>query len=158
MLDEARKWIERFGQREMRDDWMLRQLSSTCFVLAGFSFTSLALAISFRWQLGIVGSSVFSILLSCSIMFLIGGEFAREGYKVWQYVFAELLYLTSTGLVLVMLLLLGWELLGIHPMAVFFILAGIVFFFWKAIQSMRVVYRTNPPPTSARAASCCPSD
>lgn len=145
------EWIRRFKQRKMRDEssWMWRQLSSTCFVLAGFSFTSLALVVGFRWQLGITATMMISVLLVCSILFLIGGEFAREAYNVWEYVLAESLYLISTGLVLAMFLWLGWILLGVHPLAIVAIAIAVVFFFAKAIHGMYVVYRTNPPPASA---------
>ena len=150
MFEDFRQWIGRFKQRKMKDDhsWMWRQLSSTCFVLAGFSFTSLSLVVGFRWQLGMAGTMMISILLVCSILFLIGGEFARETHNVWEYVLAESLYLISTGLVLAMFLWLGWVLLGVHPVAIAAIVAAIGFFFAKAIHGMQVVYRTNPPPAS----------
>jgi len=90
-----------------------------------------------------------SILLICSIFFLIGGEFAREAYNVWEYVFAESLYLISTGLMLVMFLWVGSVLLGVHPVAIAALVVAIVFFFAKTIHGMYQVYRTNPPPASA---------
>ena len=101
---------------------------------------------------------MISILLICAILYLIGGEFARETDSVWEYVLAESLYLISTGLVLAMFLWLGRVLLGVHPVAIVAIVTAIVFFFAKVIKSMGVVYRTNPPPVSARAVSCGLSD
>ena len=135
----------RFRDRQIKESyyWMLRQLSTTCFVLAGFSFTSLSLFVGFyRWQLETAGNMI-SILLVCSIIFLVGGEFAREAYKTWEYLFAEGAYLSATALLLIIFLAFVRSLPGIHPVAIAFIALGVLFFIGKTVWDIYVAYRIH---------------
>lgn len=43
-------------------------------------------------------------LLICSIFLLLAGEFARDATKVWEYIFSEVLYLSSTAVLLTVFL------------------------------------------------------
>ena len=145
--------MKRFWAREMKSDSpVLRQLSTTCFVLAGFSLTSLALFLSFyRWQLSEVGNEI-SALLMCAVFLLLAGELSREATRVWEYVSAEWLYLLSITLLLIVFLMFVLSLPEIHPIAIVFIILGIVLFFAKTVWGIGVVYRTNPQPSPR--ASC----
>jgi hypothetical protein len=148
-MEKMGEWLKRFRTREMKSDSpVLRQLSTTCFVLAGFSLTSLALFISFyRWQLPEVGNKI-SVLLICSIFLLLAGEFSREATKVWEYISAELLYLSSIVLLLTVFLTFVVTLPEIHPIAVVIIILGILFFLAKTVWDIHIAYRTNPQPTA----------
>jgi len=133
-----------FCARELRDDHrpVLRHLSSTCFVFAGFSFASLSLLISlYRWQLETAGNMI-SILLVCSVLFLLGGEFARETHKVWEYLVAEASYLVGTGLLLFAFLVFALTLPGIYPVAIVALVVGMLAFFAKATWDVYAVATT----------------
>lgn len=133
----------RFRDRTIKESyhWMLRQLSSTCFVLGGFSFTALTLFVGFfREELGIA-SNMISVLLVCTIIFLVGGEFAREAYHTWEYLLAEGSYLFATALLLLTFLAFVRTLPGIHPAAIAIMIGGIVFFVGKTIWDLIVTYR-----------------
>jgi hypothetical protein len=144
-LRDAREWVKRFTNRKMvKDSQVLRQLATTCFVLAGFSFTALTLFISYyRWQLELAADKI-SALLICSIFFMVAGELAREAKKVWEYICAEVAYLSSTSLLLGVFLTFILTLPNIHPLAIGFMALGILFFLWKVVHDMKVVYDTNP--------------
>lgn len=132
----------RFKDRTIKESyyWMLRQLSSTCFVLAGFSVTTITLLVNFfRWQLEAAGTMI-SLLLVCSIVFLVAGEFAREAYNTWEYLVAEMLYLAATGLLLTTFLLFVATLPGIHFVALAFMGVGIAFFIGKTIYDLYVTH------------------
>ena len=136
--------MRKFLDRRMRkDSHVLRQLATTCFVLAGFSFTSLTLFISFyRWQLDLAADKI-SWLLMCAIFFLLSGEIARDANKVWEYIVAEITYLFSTAILLGVFLGFVVTLPQIHPAAIIIMLLGISFFLLKVAYDIVVVYRTN---------------
>ncbi len=140
-MGEKRK----FRDRELDEDyyWILRQLSSTSFVLAGFSFTSLSLFVGFYRDHLEMASNMISILLICAIIFLVAGEFGREAYKIWEYVLAEILYLLATGLLLMTFLAFVWGLPSIHPVAIFIMIVGVLFFIGKTISDIILTGRTN---------------
>jgi len=138
------EWMRKFVGRKMcKDSHVLRQLATTCFVLAGFSFTSLTLFISFyRWQLELAADTI-SWLLMCAIFFLLSGEIARDANKVWEYIVAEITYLFSTAILLGVFLGFVVTLPQIHPAAIIIMLLGISFFLLKVAYDIVVVYRTN---------------
>jgi hypothetical protein len=138
------EWMKRFVARKMKkDSQVLRQLATTCFVLAGFSFTSLTLFISFyRWQLDLAADKI-SWLLMCAIFFLLSGEIARDADKVWEYIVAEVTYLFSTAILLGVFLMFVVTLPQIHPAAIFTMLLGISFFLLKVAYDIVLACRTN---------------
>jgi len=144
-MERLHEWLKRFWARKMKSDSpVLRQLSTICFVLAGFSLTSLALFVSFyRWQLEEAGG-IISVLLICATFLLTGGEFSREATRVCEYVFAELLYLGSVVCLLSVFLAFVVSLPRIHPVAVGIIVLGIEIFFAKTVWDVWVTYKTNP--------------
>jgi hypothetical protein len=136
--------LKRFKDRKMKkDSSVLRQLATTCFVLAGFSFTALALFVSFyRPCLEAAGDKI-SWLLICAIFFLLAGEVAREAQKVWEYVVAEVAYLFSTAVLLIVFLTFVLTLPQIHSVAIVIMVLGIVFFLAKVVYDIWQAYRTN---------------
>jgi hypothetical protein len=144
-IDSMHEWLKRFWNRKMKSDSpVLRQLSTTCFVLAGFSLTSLALFLTFyRWQLQEAGNKI-SVLLICATLLLVAGEFSREATRVCEYVLAELLYLGSIVGLLCVFLAFVTTLPGIHPLAIAVIASGIVLFFAKTLWDIWIFYKTNP--------------
>jgi hypothetical protein len=152
MLREMRtllEWMKRFANRKMvKDSQVLRQLATTCFVLAGFSFTALTLFISYyRWDLNAAADRI-SELLICSIFFIVAGELARDATKVWEYMLAEIAYLLSTVILLAAFLTFVLALPQIHPMAIGIMVLGILFFLAKAIYDIWATYTTNPKSTA----------
>lgn len=144
-IQSRREWLKRFWGRKMkRDSPVLRQLSTICFVLAGFSLTSLALFVSFyRWNLSEAGTMI-SVLLVCATFLLIAGEFSREATTVREYVVAELLYLSSVVCLLGVFLAFVMTLPKIHIITVVVIASGIAIFFVKALWDIFIVRETNP--------------
>ena len=139
-----REWVGKFKNRRMvKDSQVLRQLATTCFVLAGFSFTALTLFISYyRWELNVAADRISGLLI-CSIFFIVAGELARDANKVWEYIFAEIAYLFSTAILLTVFLTLVLTLPHIHPVAIVIMLLGISFFLAKVVYDIKTVYVTN---------------
>jgi uncharacterized membrane protein len=144
-IESVHEWLKRFWNRKMKaDSPVLQQLSTTCFVLAGFSLTSLALLVTFyRWDLSDAGNMI-STLLVCATFLLVAGEFSREATRVWEYVLSELLYLGSIVGLLCVFLTFVTTLPGIHPLAIAIIVLGIVTFFAKTLWDIWIFYKTNP--------------
>lgn len=137
-------WLKRFSRRKMKkDSQVLRQLATTCFVLAGFSFTALTLFISYYGKDLVAAADRISSLLICSIFFIVAGELARDAAKVWEYVFAEIAYLFSTALLLTVFLTFVLTLPQINSVAIGVMVVGVMFFLGKVIYDIKVVAKTN---------------
>ena len=143
-MKKVGKWLKRFFRRGMKkDSQILRQLATTCFVLAGFSFTALTLFISYYSKDLGVGADRISNLLVCSIFFIVAGELARDAVKVWEYVFAEIAYLFSTALLLAVFLTFVLTLPQINPVAIVVMILGVIFFLGKVLYDIWAVFKTN---------------
>ena len=74
---------------------MFQQLSTTSFALSGFAFTSLSLFIGLFADRPSEAADMISILLTCTVLFLLSGEMAREAYKISKWLLAETIYLAT---------------------------------------------------------------
>ena len=90
-----------FWTRELSPEkgyWIIQQLSTLSFTLSGFSFTSLSFFIGFYSNNPTVASDIVFALFVCTILFMLSGEMAREGYRIWKYLASETIYLISLSI------------------------------------------------------------
>ncbi len=90
-----------FWTRELSPDkgyWIIQQLSTLAFTLSGFSFTSLSFFLGFYANNPSAASDIVPALFVCTILFMLSGEMAREGYRIWKYLASETIYLISLSI------------------------------------------------------------
>lgn len=136
-----------FWNRELdpqKGYWIIQQLSTLAFTLSGFSLTSLSFFIGFYSTKPEEAGILVPVLFGCSIAFMLSGEMAREGYKIWKYLVSEAIYL----LALLALVLSFWTFaakfpsLG-NPVVTTIIIVTVLYFAYRVVHNAYVTIKVR---------------
>jgi uncharacterized membrane protein YoaK (UPF0700 family) len=121
--------------------WLFQQLSNISFALSGFTVTALSVFLGFYSQNLAEASDIISVLLLCTVLFMLSGEMAREAYATWKYVTADTIYLFSLALLASSFLYFAYAKLPFIPAYVFLLIALPSLYIWyRAFRNLKIIY------------------
>lgn len=118
-----------------------RILSQDSLIMAGFSFTSLAIILSLRvGELELISNAIRG-LIACISLFFICAEWTRNAHKIWHLVTGEFLYMFGgTTLFYSLFKFASFRLAFIGGEWLALLLLPIIFLFCSIIVSLKTLW------------------